>query len=410
MTIAFSCPGCGKQFKVSENMAGRKAKCSACATVIQVPAASEQRIAPAPGVRKSARQPAAAADVGDEDAGPARVRRAPKKKSSKMLLFALLGLGGVLGMCFCCGGGFFGLGYFDVVDPLGLHYRVAGGPPPEYKYLPDNCHLVAVVNVEEILDSDAYKQFKKDNPETDKWMNDDKELGIKGSDIVRITAGASFDKEEEGVVIVKTKTAVRASDIESKRAPTKFEQVKEGDYTIYAPAKGQFGQGFCLVDDKMILTGKKETLQKVLRRDKKPELSEGLKNAMKQVRFTKSVAVAADLKPVQSKIPKSQPGGPDFSEIVGKADGVGVQVDIGSDIDITAVILCRDDKAAEDARKSIDGILTIGKNLKGLDKDAKDLIESVKVTNSGSKCSISLRCTSDKLNKAKKSSKMPFPF
>jgi hypothetical protein len=412
MTIAFSCPGCGKQFKVSENMAGRKAKCSACATIIQVPAAPEQRVAAAPEVRKPARAPAPPdEDIGDDEPAPSRTRKAPpKKKGSKTLLFALIGLGAVtLSMCFCCGG-FFGLGYFGVLDPFDLNYRLAGGPPPEYKYLPDKCQMIAVVNVEDILDSDAYKQIKKDSPELDKMMTDDKQLGLKASDVVRITAGGSFDGDGEGVVIIKTKSAIKASDIESKRSPVKYEQVKEGDYTIYAPAKGSFGEAFCVVDDKTLITGKKETLQKVLKRDKKPEFSDSLKSAMSQVRFTKSVAVAMDVKPLQSKVPKGQPGGPDFSEIAGKTDGIGIQIDIGSDIDINAVILCKDDKSAEDARKAIDGILTIGKNVKGLDKDAKDIIEGVKVTSSGSKCTISLKVTADKINKAKKSQKMPFPF
>src|SRR6516165_1376014 len=104
MTIAFSCPGCGKQFKVSENMAGRKAKCSACATIIQVPAATEQRVAAAPEGRRPARAPAPAdEDIGGDEPAPKRGRKTqPKKKGSKTLLFALLGLGGVLGMCLCC--------------------------------------------------------------------------------------------------------------------------------------------------------------------------------------------------------------------------------------------------------------------------------------------------------------------
>jgi hypothetical protein len=415
MTIAFSCPGCGKQFKVSENMAGRKAKCSACATVIQVPAASEQRIAPAPGVRKSARTPAApAADVGDEEVRPSRVRKTPKKKSSKMMLFALLGLGGVLSMCFCCVGGFVGLGYYGVVDPFDLNYRIAGGPPPEYKYLPDNCQMVAVVNLEEILESDAYKQAKKEVPEMEKSINDDKQFGISASNIVRIVAGGNFEGKEggDGVVVLRTKSAVKASDIESKKAPTKYKQIKEGDYTIYH-ADGQFGaDAFCVADDKTVLIGKKDTLVKVLRRDKKPEFSEGLKNAMKQVSFKKSVALAVDVKSLQSKMPKSNPGEPfDFNDFVGKAEGVGVQIEMGSDIDMTVTVLCKDDKSAEDLRKKIEGGLSWVKDLKGIDKDTKELIEGVKVSNSGSKCTASLRCKVDPLTKTMKKSKGPFlPF
>jgi hypothetical protein len=416
MTIAFSCPGCGKQFKVSDNMAGRKAKCSACATIIQVPSGPEQRVSATPESRKPARAPAPAdEDAGGDEPAPARGRKTqPKKKGSKVLLFTLLGVGGLLSMCLCCTGGYFGAAFFSILppfmDPVDLNYRMGGGPPPEYKYLPDNCQMISVAHVDEILESDFYKQIKKELPVVDKGVSDDKQYGMPMTNVSRITEGRTFGKKDsEHVTVIKTKSSVKADDIASKKGTGKdsFKKVTEGDYTIYT---GQF-ESFCVVNDTTVLFGSKETLQKVLKRNDQPKLSDGLKNAMKQVRFTKSAAVAVDLKPIQDEIPKSKPGDPvDYSEMVGKAEGLGVQVEIGSDIEINATVVCKDDKAAEDLKKMIDGAITFAKGIKDLPKEAKDIMESVKVSNSGSKCTVSVKCKADQIIKAGKSSKMGFPF
>ena len=36
MSIAFSCPDCGKSFKVADDLAGRKVKCGGCGVTIQI--------------------------------------------------------------------------------------------------------------------------------------------------------------------------------------------------------------------------------------------------------------------------------------------------------------------------------------------------------------------------------------
>jgi hypothetical protein len=39
--IAFACPGCGKQLKVKDELAGKKVKCPGCGCVAQVPSKVE---------------------------------------------------------------------------------------------------------------------------------------------------------------------------------------------------------------------------------------------------------------------------------------------------------------------------------------------------------------------------------
>src|SRR4051812_35759735 len=73
MPIQFPCPGCGGRLKVSEEMAGRKVRCSKCQGVAQVPAAEEPQPAPAPA-RKPWASPEGVLDRPPEQLPP-RARR-----------------------------------------------------------------------------------------------------------------------------------------------------------------------------------------------------------------------------------------------------------------------------------------------------------------------------------------------
>jgi ubiquitin-protein ligase len=54
--IRFACPGCGRQFNVPDNYAGKQAHCKNCKRPLMVPAASEP-VAPAPQSAASAKLP-----------------------------------------------------------------------------------------------------------------------------------------------------------------------------------------------------------------------------------------------------------------------------------------------------------------------------------------------------------------
>ncbi|MDB5330842.1 MAG: Alpha/beta hydrolase family protein [Phycisphaerales bacterium] len=73
MTIEFACAGCGKQFKVDAQMAGKRGKCKACGTVNTVPAASDaQAAAPAPALAVTKSAPAARPALTTPPAAPAK--------------------------------------------------------------------------------------------------------------------------------------------------------------------------------------------------------------------------------------------------------------------------------------------------------------------------------------------------
>jgi hypothetical protein len=97
---------CGKEFKVKDDLAGKKIKCPACQSVLGVPAAGEDvAAAPSPSAGKRV--------VADEDvaAGPPRKRAGHgQEPKSRTMLFALIGGGVLLLGCCCLGvgvGGFF---------------------------------------------------------------------------------------------------------------------------------------------------------------------------------------------------------------------------------------------------------------------------------------------------------------
>src|SRR3954470_23201899 len=92
MSIAFACTGCGKSFKVKDELAGRKAKCS-CGETVTVPQpapvveAEEEDIFAfkdddAPKVAKRAPAMAAAVTAGTAPSAPQPMKPAPYRPST----------------------------------------------------------------------------------------------------------------------------------------------------------------------------------------------------------------------------------------------------------------------------------------------------------------------------------------
>jgi predicted Zn finger-like uncharacterized protein len=112
MAITVVCDNCGKEFKVKDELAGKKIKCPACQTVLTVPEPNEEVAA---GPPPKAKQPSAPFED-DEDRGDEIIPRKGKKKGGKKsntLLFAGIGCGLLL-LCFGCSGGGFALYWFVI--------------------------------------------------------------------------------------------------------------------------------------------------------------------------------------------------------------------------------------------------------------------------------------------------------
>jgi hypothetical protein len=100
MPISITCQ-CGKKLGVPDEMAGKKVKCPACQSIVNVPggAAASEVAAGKPKAK------AAAEDDGDEGPAPKKKARGngDEKKSSKTMMYVGIGAGLLLVGCCCLG-------------------------------------------------------------------------------------------------------------------------------------------------------------------------------------------------------------------------------------------------------------------------------------------------------------------
>lgn len=356
MPITFGCPGCAKQFKVPDEMAGRASRCTQCGTPLVVPgspaAVAVWQPAPqpvAPAMALAAPAPAAYEVVDAAAPGSRRFQ-----VSRKMLIMGGAGVLGVVLLGAVVWGGyklFFG----------------GSGLGDEVKYLPNNCQMIVAVRPEPILNSDAYKNIKKEVPTWEPEKDIEQLAGIPVSNMQQVIIGVSAgaDNNQDAVFVIKTVKTVSADDIKSKKTGITPQETKVRDITLYEV----FGQAWCLPDSKTVLIGKGDTLKKVLERDKPAELSDGLRGALKDADFSKSLTMAMDSKEMYAKMKKS---GVDFEKAwekigianpMGDIDGGAYQVDVGKDIKFQSVMLCKDSKTAEDIKKISDGMAAFLKRL-----------------------------------------------
>jgi hypothetical protein len=419
MTIAFKCPGCPTTLKVPDELAGRKGKCPKCGTGFLVPGGAAAPAPPPPAAaRAAAAKPRAPepelleeepleelppqaitndkpppgrrrkAEVVDEplevlDDEPDDRPRKKKKKKGGMLLPMLLIGGGVLGLL-CAG---------LVTGGLMWWFGFFGGINEELKYMPDGCQVVAEVHVDQLLNSDAFAQVKKEFPDIQKTIDQGNSQagGIASSDLDQIVMGF---KDGEQVIVVRSKKSIKVDDIKNdmKKSDPKGEikETKVGRFTMYeTKSSNQFvpAQGFSLVDDRRVVLAKPDTLKAILTRDKAPDFSEGLKAAMAQTDFNASFAAAGSVKDWKKGksgggSPIGNVGGLDAS-YADKVDGFAIKVNVRSDIDVSFTALCADAKTADDVKKLIDAGLVKAKNEKSVPSGFADMLD-VQVNVSGS--------------------------
>jgi hypothetical protein len=372
MSIAFSCPDCGKSFKVPDDMAGRKAKCSGCAAMMEIPNTvgiserpSSHSRGPAlkqaddwqdedlPRKRRAAQQIEDDEEERDETVRRRRPKKRKKKKSSGVFVFVLLGLGLVtlLAVAGVAGGLIWYFGFNDP-DPL--------------KFAPDNTKVVMVFNIEQIEGTRSWDAINQES----ETFNNQNQMGFTGRSATfkkaRVTQmwiissggvsalpgglnpiGGGSGSLEQDVIVVKTKDSISVDDLRnSPELKGPFTETKVGSYTLYQGTP----LSFCRVNSKFILLGPSTSLNKVLTRDKKPELSDNLKAAMKQADFSKPFALAID-NPGATFGANSR----DISPL--EMQWLAVQGTFGADIDMTLMIQSQSDRGAQEVKKKADEIV-----------------------------------------------------
>jgi hypothetical protein len=220
------------------------------------------------------------------------------------------------------------------------------------RFFPDDCQYVVVVRVDQLLNSEAFKLMKKEVPEAVQDNTSDL-MGLAFADIDQLVMAAH---EKDQVGIVHAKQAVKAADIQAnlKKGNPKieFKETKAGDFTMYECKSSEPGASpptFCIVDDhRIVIAEKADMVIAFLKRDKAPELSDGLKAAMKLVDPNAAVTVAGGSK----KIFSGQLG-PDVEKFFTKATGVAVSFVVAADVEVSAVVICPDKDAADQARDGV---------------------------------------------------------
>jgi hypothetical protein len=301
-------------------------------------------------------------DEDDEDDDRPR-RRKKNKRGTPWLMIGLIGL--LLA----------GLG-------VGLYFLLSGGSSGvNTKYLPDGSQFVATVNVEELLASKAYKQLSTDLKKSEKDFKTEEEFGLSVSDIASVQIGGLMSGgKPDGVVALRIRKSVKGSELTAKIKGDKFKEEAVGKYTLYT----RNNDALCVPESNVVLIGEPASLRKVLQRDKAADLSPGLKTAMKDADFSKTLAVAVSLKDVpKNGLNQFGMGGAD--EMVKGAEAFTASVAVKSDISWKLSVTFKDSKTADDVKKMIDGAVTMVKANKMLPPDAVAILDSMKTETSGSR-------------------------
>jgi hypothetical protein len=378
MTISFQCTGCDRTLKVSDELAGRKAKCPKCQTILFIPEGKKAAISTAPTRKRTAPapRPEEPEEGYDEAAGEAPEEEAPRrgkkgkksKKAQKSLLLPLLLAGGAVLVVLFGSGSAFALWWF---------FWPAAAPEDAY-FFPDGTQLVAQVHTDQLMASGAIQQAREAFPDFNQKL-----VELSGQSATGDPANAgdvyfAFQAIIPGagspgfVAIQRFKQPTKAADVQAgykrQNSSITFTETKVGRYTVYdfqmpnAATGVQTPISFVMADDKREVSGPTSLLHTVLQRDKKVDLPDKLQATIKQTDFTATVAVAAtkDFIPRGGLMagmpgmpgPGGRPGAPPPAgpSPLDKVDGWSLTAKVANDVDLTVTAMCQDAQSANDLR------------------------------------------------------------
>jgi hypothetical protein len=428
MAIVLHCD-CGKTLQVSDDKAGKKARCPGCQSILDIPAPDsngdenvqraglvarpkrrrdeddddEPRARKRPArdddddePRSKARsrrdddddddEPRAKKRARDDDDDDDRPRKKKKKKGSKVLLFALLG-GGLVALLVFGVVGYGALAYF-----LGF-WPFSSGLGAEMKYVPDACKSIHSTRVAKIRSSSVWKSIESELSADDKkHMSDEFErLGLKVEDVERRTSASAKDGS---ITIITANKSISASSIAGKSSGIKYKETKVGSYTMYEQEGG--GSCFAVPESKIYIEGSKNLIESVLKRDKKPELPDGMKKAMDLVNFSSCDVSASDL---------SDHGPGADKDVLAKAS----EMDYSSDVTVKEITLCKNSEAADDKKKEAEVAFKKLKKAFEEKKNSDDFLPEVTFSTSGSKLIEKSSMSGSEFKKAFKKGKLGTP-
>jgi predicted Zn finger-like uncharacterized protein len=437
MAIAFSCQHCGKQYRVNDDLAGKKIKCSKCGQAAKVPgkkirAADSGDPSKMFGFEATARQ---AREEGFEQAFPEG-----RPTGSGFTVFRFLGVPILLALILAPIVGVLGLAY-DVPAatkvaaklhiPPGLvkHWVLpTPGVADDARYFPNNCKAVALVNVQNIVNSEAYQSAEKEADKEGGAVAEWKKLGenLSFEDIASITAGASGDEGRPTIVVLRFNKPVTADEIQAAprvlmavqvisalvdgREPSdlvkpedlKFEQDSAGgkpndwgkmSYTTYESD----ALSFCVISDRAFAFGPRATLREILERKDHPKLSHLIQDGLfKAGASDASFVLVAERAAIPENLAAHIP--PDYSK---KVDALAASLHLNSEVVLQSTVFCKTDNNAEALGKEADQTLNaINTVIAGMEGAPKDPLKP-ETTVSGKRVTVSITTDVEKILQGK---------
>ena len=412
MTIEFSCGGCQYPFKVPDSMAGKQGKCPKCGAITAIPTSSSSGLSSAPPPRP-ANGPASDGGFDDYEDRSA-VRR--KRKSGKGLKIGLA-IGAVL---LLVGAG---------VAVYFIWFATGSLSSDDLKFLPDKCVAVVSFKPADFVDSSLVKDNRKEMGLSDFEEKMKQASGFVPKDIDKVVVGTDG---EAMYVIAKMNKSVKADEIKSafgKSGDSKMEfkeESKVGSYTMYKTAAGDDGPAFCVPSSSLVVgSSKAKSLEALLKRDKKATFSSSFQTILDKADFSRTIAVAVDVKGLTKQmeggmnmLSQLQLPGPAAGELNqglsmlkqfgDKVDGVAGSVKIGSGVDGSGTLFCKDADTAKSFKKEADdGMEKDRKRLRDKKdqtgaKEQLEMLDSFKVSQSGNTVSGSVSISKSLIEKMKK--------
>lgn len=298
-----------------------------------------------------------------------------------------------------------------------MFLRSGGAAGDDMRYLPNKCAVIGSVKMSEVVQSQAYKDLMAEAGKLTGGKGSPTEemeqgTGVAVSDITRMTFGAS-DNNKDSSFVLTTSKAVTAADLAGKmkkktfkisdkgefkqeEQARKFKEVKVGNFTMHQEEEeaGPFGappspSAFCVVDKNTIVYSKADTLKGILERDKKTDLSDGMKAALAEANQSRPIFVAVNLKGMVEGAPKGRSPLNEFGPVAGQAakvNVVAVDAALAKDAKLNVVAVCQDNATADEIRKAVEGGLVMAKTMiPNMPKELTSAIDSVKVAASGNK-------------------------
>gem|GEM_PF-2760339 len=270
---------------------------------------------------------------------PRRVARPSSSVSVPMIAVAalLLLMGGAFGAWLMLGG--------------------KAGAGSDLKYLPDEPDFIVSADVNGMISSGAGQKVKDKLGDVFSTINkmNSKDSNIKPEDTGRITVGIrAMEKRAAGVIHLNR----AISDQEFRDMQQKGTGTNVGSYQAVILNNALI----CRIDERTFIAGDEPTVRKVIERNGPAKISDELTAAMAEVDFSKSIAMAGSLKNLANLAgPGRMPMGPMGMPGMNGIRGGALQADVGNDVRLKAILICKDSQTADQMKAMADAGITMAK-------------------------------------------------